>query len=693
MDLQFNPARIGESAANPLLEEWTGPFGAPPFPAITPAHFRPAFAQAFAEHNAEIAAIAGNPQPPTFENTIAALERAGRTLDRVSAVFFHLADADTNEAIEAIEREIAPLVARHAAEIHLNDALFARIDRLCRQRKMFGLDAEQKRVLGRHHLAFRRAGAGLAADVKARLAAIGERLAALGTQFSQNVLADENGFALILETEGELAGLPDWMRSAATVEAKRRGFDGKYAFTLSRSSIETFLQMSQRRDLREKIFRAFISRGESGGPTDNRAIAAEMVGLRAEQARLLGFASFAHFRLADTMAKTPAAARDLLERVWTLARACAFREEAALQKLAVAEGGNFTLAAWDWRYYAEKLRKAELDFDEAALKPYLALDRMIEAALFVAHRLFGLTFAERFDIPLYHQDARAWTVRDAHGRAIGLFIGDYFARPSKRSGAWMSAFRDQEKLDGEVLPIVVNVMNFTKPAPGEACLLSFEDARTLFHEFGHALHGLLSDVTYPSLSGTNVLRDFVEFPSQLYEHWLEEGDVLRRFARHHETGEAIPEALLERLVAARRFLPGFATVEYAASALIDLALHENAGTADLGIAAFEREKLFELGMPSATSMRHRLPHFLHVFGGDSYSAAYYSYLWSEVLDADGFAAFTEAGDIFDRQVAERLRTHIYAAGNRTDPEAAYLAFRGRPASPEALLRKRGLSEA
>ena len=691
MDLRVNPPLIA-TASNPLLEEWTGPFGAPPFAAIRPAHFRPAFAQAFAEHRAEIAAIVENPQPPNFANTIAAFERAGRTLDRVSAVFFHLAGADTNEEIEAIEREIAPLVARHDAEIHLNDALFARIDALFR-RATLGLDAEQARVLERHHLAFRRAGAGLAAEAKARLAEIGERLAALGTQFSQNVLADENAFALVLETQDELAGLPEWMKSAAAAEAERRGLSGRYAFTLARSSIEPFLQTSQRRDLREKIFRAFVARGESGGPTDNRAIAAEMVALRAEQARLLGFESFAHFRLADTMAKTPASAQELLERVWTLARARARVEEAALQELATAEGGNFSLAPWDWRYYAEKRRKAEFDFDEAALKPYLALDQMIEAAFFVANRLFGLTFSEQFDIPLYHEDARAWTVRDARDREIGLFIGDYFARPSKHGGAWMGAFRDQEKLDGEVLPIIVNVMNFVKPAPGEACLLSFEDARTLFHEFGHALHGLLSDVTYPSLSGTNVLRDFVEFPSQLYEHWLEQREVLRRFARHHESGEPIPEALLDRLVAARRFQQGFATLEYTASALVDLALHQSAGAAELDVVAFEREKLAELGMPGAIAMRHRLPHFLHVFGGDSYSAGYYSYLWSEVLDADGFAAFTEAGDIFDPEIAERLRAHVYAAGNRTDPQAAYLAYRGKAASPDALLRKRGLIDA
>ncbi len=684
---------VNRSLPNPLLEDWTGPFGAPPFAAVKPAHFRPAFSRAFAEHRAEIAAIGANPEPATFDNTIAALERSGRALHRVASLFFNLAGAATNEEIEAIEREVAPLFARHTAEIHLDPTLFARIDALYKRRDTLGLDPEQARVLERQMIGFRRAGAGLADDAKTRLAEIGQRLAALGTQFAQNVLADENAFALVLETEAELVGLPDWMRSAAAEEARQRGFQGKYAFTLSRSSIEPFLQMSHRRDLRERIFRAFVARGEGGGATDNCAVATEMIALRAEQARLLGFESFADFRLADTMAKTPAAAQHLLDRVWTLARARALREEAALQELAQREGGNFTLAPWDWRYYAEKRRKAEFDFDEAALKPYLALDRMIEAAFFAAHRLFGLTFTERFDVPLYHADARAWTVTAADGREIGLFIGDYYARASKHGGAWMGAFRDQERLDGEVLPIIANVMNFSKPAPGEACLLSFEDARTLFHEFGHALHGLLSDVTYPSLAGTNVLRDFVEFPSQLYEHWLEQKEILRRFARHHETGEEIPEALLERLIAARRFNQGFATVEYTASALVDLALHRDAPPADLDIVEFERAMLAELGMPAAIGMRHRLPHFLHVFGGDAYSAAYYSYLWSEVLDADGFAAFTQAGDIFDAAVARRLREHVYAAGNRADPEAAYLGFRGHAASPEALLRKRGLLEA
>jgi len=673
---------------NPLLEAWTGPFGVPPFADIKPEHFRPAFDQAFAEHKAEIAAISGCPEPPTFENTIAALERAGGRLERISSLFFNLAGADTNDEIEAIEREVSPLFARHEAEIHLNAALFSRIYSLYERRETLGLDPEQARVLERHYLAFRRAGAGLDEKAKARLAEIGERLASLGTQFSQNVLADENAFALVLESEDELAGLPGWFRRAAAAEAERRGFKGKYAVTLSRSSFEPFLQMSERRDLREKIFRAFVARGENGGATDNRAIAAEMIALRAEQARILGFETFAHFRLADTMAKTPAGAQQLLQRVWELAREAALREEAALQALAASEDGNFTLAPWDWRYFAERHREAEFAFNDSALKPYLALDRMIEAAFFVAHKLFGLKFTERFDIPLYHEDARAWVVTGSDGQEVGLFIGDYYARPAKHGGAWMGAYRDQEKLDGDIRPIIVNVMNFIKPAPGEACLLSFEDARTLFHEFGHALHGLLSDVTYPSLAGTNVLRDFVEFPSQLYEHWLEEKEVLRRFARHHETGEEMPEALIEKLAAARRFNQGFATVEYTASALVDLAIHQCAEASD--IAAFEREVLAELGMPQAVAMRHRLPHFLHVFAGDSYSAGYYSYLWSEVLDADGFAAFKEAGDIFDPALAQRLRAHVYAAGNRSDPEEAYLAFRGKSPSPEALLRKRGL---
>jgi peptidyl-dipeptidase Dcp len=677
---------------NSLLEPWTGPFGAPPFDRLKPSQFEQAFEIALGLAQAEIAAIAAIPNPPTFANTIEALERSGQDLTRLSSVFFNLARADTNDEIEAIEREIAPRLARHRSEIYLNDALFRRIEALYAGREKLGLDPEQARVLERYQLAFLRNGGGLPDATKARLAAIEVRLATLATKFGQNVLADEKAYVLVLADRNDLAGLPASLVSAAARTTADRGLQGSHGITLSRSSIEPFLQFSARRDLREKAFRAWAQRGESGGLTDNRAIASEMVRLRAERARLLGHESFAHFRLADTMAKTPQAALDLLHSVWAPAHARALREEAALQAIAASEGGNFEIAPWDWRYYAEKRRKAEFDIDEGEIKPYLQLDKMIEAAFFTANRLFGLSFSEREDVPLYHPDARSWTVTGRDGREIALFIGDYFARPSKRSGAWMSSFREQQKLDGEVRPIVVNVLNFAKASEGQACLMSFDEARTLFHEFGHALHGMLSDVTYPLISGTNVARDFVEFPSQLYEHWLEQPEVLRRFALHHETNEPIPEALLQSLLAALQFNQGFATVEYTASALVDLALHLEPDADAIDIAGFEKKQLDELGMPAAIAMRHRTPHFQHVFSGESYAAGYYSYLWSEVLDADGFEAFEERGDIFDPMLAKKLHDHIYSPGYSSDPEGAYKAFRGRAAKPGALLRKRGLAD-
>jgi peptidyl-dipeptidase Dcp len=679
--------------ANPLLESWTGPFEAPPFDRLRSDHFRPAFEAALAEQRAEIAAIAADPAPPTFANTIEALERSGRGLDRVASVFFNLAGSDANDALEAIEREMAPILARRRSEIYLDDALFARVAALSERRGELGLDPEQARVLERYHIAFQRNGGGLPPAAKARLAEIAERLATLGAAFGQNVLADEKAYMLVLESPGDLAGLPPALVSAAARTAADRGLPGKHGVTLSRSSIEPFLQFSERRDLREKAFRAWAARGEGGGATDNRMIASEMVRLRAERAKLLGFETFAHFRLADRMAKSPEAALELLHSVWTPALARARREAEALQAIIAVEGGNFQLEPWDWRYYAEKRRKAEFDFDEGETKPYLQLDKLIEAAFYAANRLFGLTFTERADIPLYHPEARSWTVARADGAPVALFIGDYFARPSKRSGAWMSAFRDQHKLDGEVLPIVVNVLNFAKGGQGEPCLLSFDDARTLFHEFGHALHGMLSNVTYPMISGTSVAQDFVEFPSQLYEHWLEQPEILRRFALHHETGEPMQEALLQRLLAARQFNQGFATVEFAASALVDLGLHLERDPEAIDILAFEKQELERLGMPEAIVMRHRTPHFQHIFSGDGYSSGYYSYLWSEILDADGFEAFEESGDIFDPAIAKKLHDYVYSAGYSRDPEAAYAGFRGRAPTPQALLRKRGFTEA
>ena len=679
------------TADNPLLAPWTTPFGVPPFASIEPAHYTPAFEAAIATHNSEIAAIAENPEAPSFGNTIAAMERAGRQLDRVASVFFNLTGAHTNDELETIELDLAPVLSRHSSAIYQNAKLFERIDTLFKAGPD-GLDAEQARVLDRYHTAFVRAGAALAPEAKARVAAISERLATLGTNFGQNVLADEKSWSLVLDGEDDLAGLPDFLRDAAAQAAKERGFDDKHVITLSRSSIEPFLQFSARRDLREKAFAAWIARGEAG-KTDNRAIIAETVALRAERAKLLGFETFAHYRLDDSMAKTPEAAMELLRSVWTPARARAITERDALQKLARAEGGDFDIAAWDWRYYSEKRRKAEFDLDESQLKPYLQLDKIIDAAFDTATRLFGVTFTERFDVPVYHPDVRVFEVKDRGGNPVGLFLGDYFARSSKRSGAWMSEYRGQERLAGDIRPVIVNVMNFAKGAEGQPTLLSFDDARTLFHEFGHGLHGLLSDVTYPLLAGTNVARDFVEFPSQLYEHWFEQPDVLERFALHYKTGEPMPKALIDRLMASRTFNQGFATVEYVSSALVDLEFHLLASTDGLDATAFEARILDEIGMPEAMVMRHRSPHFQHVFAGDGYSSAYYSYLWSEVLDADGFGAFEEAGDIFAPDVATKLRDFVYAAGNRRKPEEAYRAFRGRDPEPSALLRKRGLLEA
>ncbi len=676
---------------NPFLQgEWPTPFGLAPFEAIRPEHYGPAFDRALQAHEREILAIASDTAPPSFVNTIEALERAGSDLDRVASTFFNLTGSHTNPELQAIERTVTPRLARHYSAIYLNAALWSRIAAIDTDAE--GLGEEERRVLERYRTRFRRTGAELESAAKERLAEIASRLAELGTTFSQNLLADESDFVLPLEGEDDLAGLPEFLRDATGQAAQERGAQHGHVVTLSRSLIEPFLVFSTRRDLRERAYRAWISRGEGGGTTDNRGVIAEIVRLRAERARLLGFASFAHLKLDDTMAGSPDAAMNLLREVWTPALARAANERERLQALARAEGADFAIAAHDWRHYAEKLRRAEHELDEAEIKPYLPLDGVIAAAFDTASRLFGLRFEEVRDFPRYHPDVRAWAVQNIDGSPVGLFLGDYFARPSKRSGAWMSAFRSQERLAGDIKPVIVNVMNFAKAPRGEPTLLSFDDARTLFHEFGHALHGLLSDVTYPLLAGTAVSGDFVELPSQLYEHWLEQPDVLRRHARHYRTGEPMPEALLSRLLAARTFNQGFATVEYTASAIIDMTLHLSAaGEEGLDVTEFEADALQRIAMPTEIAMRHRTPHFAHIFSGDGYAAGYYSYLWSEVLDADAFDAFREAGDIFHAETAARLRQFIYGAGNTRDPRAAYTAFRGRLPSIDPLLKKRGLA--
>jgi len=687
--MTLNTRPSAATAENPFFETWTTPFGVPPFDRIKTEHFLPAYDRAFAEHEAEIEKIARQPAPPTFENTIVPLENADRTLDRVDGVFAQVVGTDSTDELLALEREISPKFATHWAKIRMNEALFVRLDALFKKRDSLGLTPEQQRVLERHHTRSRREGAALDPDKRKRLAAIVERLAALGTAFSQNVLADEQSYTMVLEGEGDLAGLPDFVRDAAKAAAEERGMAGKHVITLQRSSVEPFLQFSSRRDLREKAFRAWIARGDTGGKTDNKQIIAEIIALRIERAKLLGYSTFAHYRLDDAMAKTPDAVRNLLQTVWKPAKVSALKDRDEMQEIIHEEGGNFRLAAWDWRYYSEKLRKRRCDFEESEVKPYLQLDRVIEAAFFGAQRLFGLTFTP-VDVPVWHPDVRAWEVRGRDGEHVGLFYGDFFARPSKHGGAWMSTFREQQKLEGNMRPLVVNTSNFNK---GDPTLLSFEDARTLFHEMGHGLHGLLSNVTYPTVSCTNVLTDFVELPSQLYEHWFEQPEVLKKFARHHSTGEPIPDAMVEKLMAAKNFDRGCQTLEYISSALVDLDLHLLQSAEGLDVNAFEKKALDQLGMPEEIVMRHRPPHHGHIFSGGYYASAYYSYMWSEVLDADAFAAFEETGDIFNPEVAKKLQQHVLSAGGSRDPAELYVAFRGRLPTADALLKKRGFLDA
>lgn len=683
------PIKRARSAdRNPLLGAWRTTFKSPPFQRIEPKHFSPAFRLALRTHKAELGAIAGRTSKPTFANTIVALEKSGALLERVADVFFNLASAHTNEDLQAIERDISPRLAEHQSAFLLNRKLFVRIDDLYQRRALLDLDQEALRLLERTHRNFVRAGAKLDAKQRKRISEINVRLATLATQFAQNVLADEQGWHMLLTSETDLEGLPDSVVAAAAHAAEIMGHNGKHAITLARSSVEAFLQFSSRRDLREEAWKAWIKRGENGGKSDNRKIIVEILGLRAELAKLLGYETYADYALDDTMAKTPATVRELMDKVWSagLRRAAAERE--ALEARARAEGDNFDIAGWDWRYFAEKERKARYELDESEVRAYLDLDNILAAAFDTAGKLFGLRFEARLDVPVYHEDVRVWEVLMRKGEHVGLFLGDYFARPSKRSGAWMSTYRTQQKLTGNVRPIVVNVMSVARGAPGTPTLVSFDDARTLFHELGHGLHGLLSDVTYPSLAMTAVARDFVELPSQLYEHWLSRPEVLKTFALHHKTRKPIPDRLLKKLEAARTFNQGFQTVEYTASALLDMELHKLDSAKGLDVTRFETEVLDRLGMPAEIVPRHRVPHFQHIIGG--YAAGYYSYLWSEVMDADAFAAFEETGDIFDRKTAKRLKTYIYSAGNRRDALEAYVAFRGRAPEIEGLLRKRGL---
>ncbi len=671
------------------LTNWTGFCGLPDFAAVADEDFAPAFKMAMAAHEKEIAAIAENPDAATIENTLAALELSGDALSRVSSIFWLKAGAHSNDLIEAVERDMAPALSRHYSAISMNAKLFARIDRLYENRASLGLDSETLRALERSWKGFVRSGAKLNGEDQKRLAAINEQLASGGAAFGQNVLADERQCALVLDGGPELDGLPDWLTGAMANAAVERGYAGKYAVTLSRSIMEPFLTFSTHRDLREKAFAAWTRRGGNDGVHDNRPVVAETLRLRAEKAKLLGYESFAAFKLDDTMAKKPEAVNALLADVWGRAVSHARNEEAALQELAAREGANHEIRPWDWRYFAEKVKAERYAFNDDEIKLHLELGNVIKACFAVATRLFGLQFEEQKGVAAWHPDVRVFSVRDKNGADVGLFLADYFARSSKRSGAWMSALQDQFKLHDGSRPIIYNVMNFAKATEGKPNLLSFDEARTLFHEFGHALHGLLSNVTWPSLSGTSVSRDFVELPSQLYEHWFMVPEILATYALHHETGAPMPKALLDRLKAARNFNSGFQTVEFVSSAIVDMDAHQRSDNPDP--VSWQSEVLATLGMPDSIVMRHSTPHFGHVYSGDGYSAGYYSYMWSEVLDADAFEAFEETGDPFDTETAERLHRFIYSSGGSMDPEDAYKAFRGKMPSTDAMLAKRGFA--
>jgi peptidyl-dipeptidase Dcp len=669
---------------NALLGVWETEFGLPPFGQIKDADFAPAFDAALTDARARVAQIAGDLDTPTFANVIEALELSEEALSRVSGVFYNLTGADSTPAREALQSEMAPKLSAYASEITNNRALFGRIEALWQARDSLALEPEQARVLELYRRMFVRSGALLEGAGSARLTDVKSRLAVLGTQFSQNLLADERAWVMPLG-EGDLVGLPDFVIAAARAAGAEKGAGGPVV-TLSRSIIVPFLQFSARRDLRQKAYEAWVQRGANGGATDNRAIVTETLRLREERAKLLGYASFADYKLEPEMAKTPARVRDLLLRVWEPAKRKALGDSAVLEAMLHADGIAGSLEPWDWRYYSEKRRLAEHDLDEAVLKPYLGLEAMLGAMFDCATRLFGLEFVP-LDVPLYHPDCRAWEVRRG-GQHIAVFIGDYYARGSKRSGAWCSDIRPQHRLGGDQRPVVVNVCNFAK---GDPCLLSYDDARTLFHEFGHALHQMLSNVTYGFISGTSVARDFVELPSQLYEHWLEVPEVLEKHARHYQTGEAMPADMLHRLLAAGNYDQGFATVEFVSSAMVDLAFHEGAAPADP--MQKQAEVLESLGMPRAIRMRHATPHFAHAMSGDGYSSGYYSYMWSEVMDADAFAAFEETGDPFDPATAARLEKFILSAGGSEEAEVLYTRFRGKMPGVEPLLKGRGLLEA
>jgi peptidyl-dipeptidase Dcp len=678
------------AAPNPLLDQWAGPYGGiPPFDKIKVEDFKPALEGAMAEQLTEIDKITLDKAAPTFENTIAAMERSGHALARAQVIYGIWGSNMSTPEFRTVESEMDPKLAGFSDKITQNEALFKRIEAVYNSPEKTKLTPEQQRLTWVYYTNFVRAGAKLDAAAKTRVSEINQQLAKDFTKFSANLLADENDQYLELKSDDDVAGLPQSVRDAAAEDAKERKLSSLGAVSNTRSSIDPFLTYSTRRDLREKAWKLFVNRGDNGDAHDNNAIITEILQLRAERAKLLGFPTHAHWRLENKMAKTPERTMELMMAVWKPAVARVHEEVSDMQALADKEGAGIKIEPWDYRYYAEKVRKAKYDIDETAIKPYMQLEKLREGMFWVAGELFNFSFTPVTNLPVYHPDVRVWEVKDkTTGKHVGLWYFDPYARAGKRSGAWMNEYRTQEKVDADVTAIVSNNCNFVKGKPGEPILISWDDATALFHEFGHALHGLSSNVKYPSLAGTNVATDYVEFPSQLLEHWVATPEVLQKFAIHYQTGKPIPQELVDKIEKASKFNQGFATVEYLASALVDMNLHL-AGSQKIDPDKFEKDTLAELGMPHEIVMRHRTPQFGHVFSSDGYSAGYYSYLWSDVLNADAYEAFTEAGGPYDKKIAERLRKYIFSIGNTIDPADAYRNFRGRDPKVDALMRKRG----
>lgn len=677
-----------QEKTNPFFSDYDTPFGVSPFEQIDTTHYMPAFEEGIKQHDAEIAAIIANQETPNFKNTIEAFDFSGELLKKVSLVFFSLTEAETNDGLQRIAKAVSPLLSEHSDNVSLNDSLFARIKTVYDNREKENLTAEQLKVLEEYYKDFVRSGALLSAADKEQLREINTELAKLSIEYGDNVLTETNAFELVIDKKEDLAGLPEGVIAAAAAEAKSRNKEG-WIFTLDAPSRIPFLQYSDNRDLREKIYKGYINRSDNDNKNDNKAIVSKMVNLRLKKANLMGYKTFADFALDDRMAKTDENVNNLVNRVWSYAIPRAKEEAADMQEMIDAEGGNFKLAPWDWWYYAEKVRKAKYDLNEDELKPYFSLDNVREGAFMVANKLYGITFTELKNMPVYHPDVKVFEVKDENGKHLAVFYADYFPRAGKRAGAWMSNFRESYVKDGkEIRPVIYNVCNFTKPAGDVPSLLTIDEVQTLFHEFGHALHGMLTKCNYLRVSGTSVARDFVELPSQINEHWATAPEVLKMYAKHYQTGEIIPDSLIAKMENASKFNQGFATTEFLAAGILDMRWHEISEPQEFDVRAFERNVAKEIGLIDEITFRYRSTYFSHIFTND-YCAGYYSYVWAEVLDADAFDAFKEHG-IFDPATAKSFRENILEKGGSEDPMALYKKFRGADPNPESLLHNRGL---